>query len=486
MSGSSERLHALRAHLTRSPPRRLALLSLGGLVFLGLLARRSPGDLPEPIRVKRDDLVLAVEMEGELAAVHSSEIGAPAVNEWEFKIVLMAPEGSEVKKGDPVLGFDTEKIQRLLDQKRAELKAVRATPILVPIETERGQTVASMAKDGAPVKAGEVLIRFDPREAEREAADGRDDLASARGKIDKARADGRKTEKGLFLERDLAQKELDRARTFVLKDEALYSRHQIVESVLDRDLQEKKSGAAEKRLLVSEKLGAAGVSLGAIEVDKARLRLRQAEQSLGALTVKAPHDGFFVLERGWSGETIHVGNTVWPGQKVAEIPDLAELEARVFALEADAAGIKSGLGGRLVIEGRLETYGAHVVSVQPVAQPRDRASPVKFFETKVSLERTDTRVMRPGQKVDVTIALEEMEDVIAIPRGALFEKDGRRIVYCHRDGRFVPVDVSVGPNSVARVVITKGLAAGDLVALRDPALTASRIFGRGEAKEARP
>ena len=163
---------------------------------------------------------------------------------------------------------------------RGELKAVRATPILVPIETERGQTVASMARDGAPVEAGEVLIRFDPREAEREAADGRDDLTAARGKIDKARADGGKTQKSLSLERDLARQELDRARTFVLKDEALYSRHQIVESTLDRDLQEKKSGAAEKRLAASAKLGAAGEALGAIEADKATLRLRQAEQSL--------------------------------------------------------------------------------------------------------------------------------------------------------------------------------------------------------------
>ena len=368
-----------------------------------------------------------------------------------------------------------------------ELKAVRATPILVPIENERGQTVAFMARDGAPVKAGEVLIRFDPREAEREAADGRDDLQAARGKIDKARADGGKTQKSLFLERDLAREELDRARTFVLKDETLYSRHQIVESTLDRDLQEKKSGAAEKRLAASEKLGAAGVALGAIEQDKAALRLRQAEQSLGALTVKAPHDGLFVLERGWSGETIHVGNTVWPGQKVAEIPDLQEIEARVFALEADAAGLKSGLRGRLVIEGRpFETHVVHVASVQPVARPRVQASPVKFFETRMALETTDTRVMRPGQKVEVTITLEEMEGVIAIPRGALFEKDGRRIVYCRRGDKYLPVEVSVGPNSVARVVITKGLAPGDLVALRDPAETAGRIFGRQQGPEARP
>jgi len=361
------------------------------------------------------------------------------------------------------------------------LKAVRATPIIAPPEVERAQKVAFLARDGAPVKAGEVVIRFDPQEAEREAADGRDDLASARGKIEKAEAEGGKTKKSLSLERDLAREELDRARTFELKDPELYSRHQILESTLDRDLQEKKAGTAEMRLATSDKLGAAGVALGEVEADKASLRLRQAEKSLRALTIEAPHDGFFVLVRGWSGETTYLGDTLWPGEKVAEIPDLGELEARAYALEADAAGLKSGLSARLVIEGRPgETHAAKVGSVQPVARPRDRGSPVKFFETTLSLERTDVATMRPGQKIEATIALEELADAIAVPRGALFEKDGRRIVYCRRDGRFVPVAVAVGPNSVSRVVITNGLGPGDVIALRDPQESALRLFGRTE------
>jgi len=361
------------------------------------------------------------------------------------------------------------------------LKAVRATPILAPAEQERAQKVAYLAKDGAAVKSGEVVVRFDPLEAEREAADGRDDLRSAQGKIARAKAEDGKTQQGLALEQKLAREELDRARTFELKDADLYSRHQIVESTLDKTLQEKKSKGAEERLQVSGRLGAAGVTLGSIEADKASLRLHQAEKSLRGLTVAAPHDGFFVLERGWAGETAHVGATLWPGQKVAEIPDLSELEARVHALEADAAGLKPGLVCRLVIEGRPgEVHPAKVGAVQPVARPRDRGSPVKFFETTVSLDHTDPAFMKPGQRVEVAIALEKIEDVLAVPRGALFEKDGRRILYLRRSGRFQPVEVQVGPNSVSRVVITAGLEPGDEVALRDPSEAAGRARGRSE------
>ena len=36
-----------------------------------------------------------------------------------------------------------------------------------------------------------------------------------------------------------------------------------------------------------------------------------------------PHDGLFVLKREW-GDIVRVGETVWPGQPVAEIPDLQD------------------------------------------------------------------------------------------------------------------------------------------------------------------
>lgn len=368
------------------------------------------------------------------------------------------------------------------------LKAVRATPIVAPMEQERAQKVAYVAKDGAAVVAGEVVVRFDPLEAEREAMDGRDDLRSAQGKIARAKAEDGKTRDSLALDQKLAREELDRSRTFELTDSDLYSRHQIVESTLDRALQEQKASGTDERLAVSDKLGAAGLTLGGIEADKAALRLRQAEKSLRGLTVTAPHDGFFVLERGWMGETAHVGATLWPGQKVADIPDLSELEGRVHALEADSAGLRPGLPCRIIIEGRPgEVHGAKVASVQPVARPRDRGSPVKFFETTVSLDRTLPEFMKPGQRVVATIALEEIKDVLAVPRGALFEKDGRRILYVRREGRFVPLEVQVGPNSISKVVITGGLAPGDQVALRDPSEAGARSRARrdGPAEAAR-
>lgn len=363
------------------------------------------------------------------------------------------------------------------------LKAVRATAVLAPRESNRPQTIAAVVADGSVVKAGDVVVRFDPYDAEREAADGRADLVAARGGVERARAEGEKTRRGLALDRDLAADQLDRSRTFEITDERLYSRHQVLEWGLDHALSEKRSTAAGRKLEVNDRLSDAKVSLGRIQVGQAELKVKQAEQSLRASTVAAPHDGLLVLERSWSGDIMQVGQTLWPGQKVAEIPDLSELEARVYVLEADAAGLKPGLEAEVTIEGSTDGPRAATVSkVQPVAQPKERASPVKYFEATLSFEKTDPDRMRPGQKVEAVVRLEEAENVLAVPRGAVFERDGRTVVYRQDGGRFVPVEVVVGRNSLSRVVVEKGLSAGDRIALRDPMAASARPGNGGEAK----
>jgi HlyD family secretion protein len=366
------------------------------------------------------------------------------------------------------------------------LKAVKATPIVAPLESGRAQKVAILAKDGAVLKAGDLVVEFDPWAAQKEAADGDADLAAARAKIAKTDAEAGKTSRSLALDRDVAKEELDRAETYRLTDDKLYSRNAVIESGLDRALFTTKADVAGRKLAANGKLSAADRALGEIEAGKARVKVENAEKGLHALRILAPHDGLLILEKKGSGETTFVGDSVWPGQKIGEIPDLSELEARVFVLEADAAGLKPGLGARLAIEGRPGSdYSARVARVDTLAKPREPQSPVKYFETTLALEKTDPALMKPGQRVRALVRLEEAEGVIAIPRGALFEKDGKRVVYRALGRGFEPVEVTVGAASVSRVVVEKGLRDGDRIALRDPsakgAPAAATAAGSGPA-----
>jgi HlyD family secretion protein len=200
------------------------------------------------------------------------------------------------------------------------------------------------------------------------------------------------------------------------------------------------------------------------------MKIDLAQRGLDSLELRAPHAGIVVLHRGgWEGETLRVGDAVFPGFPIATIPDLSEMEAEVFVLEADAGGLAEGQRATVVIEAHPEfIFAAHVKSVEPLAQPRRRNSPVQYFRTVLELESTEPGIMKPGQTVRAEIVLSEHESAITIPRQALVDDDGHTVVYRRTGTGFEPVEITVGAVGLGRVVVQDGLDNGDEIALRDP------------------
>jgi multidrug efflux pump subunit AcrA (membrane-fusion protein) len=164
--------------------------------------------------------------------------------------------------------------------------------------------------------------------------------------------------------------------------------------------------------------------------------------------------------------------TVWRGQQLGELPDLSAMQARVYVLESEAAGLAQGLRAEVTLDAHPErTYAGSVASVQPIANPIEPESPVKYFETILALDETDGDVMRAGSRARAVIFVEERDAVLAVPNQALFHDDDGAYVYASNGGGFERRAVTLGARSVARTVVQSGLSAGDVVALVDPSAT---------------
>src|SRR5438477_338267 len=78
------------------PAAAIILFFFGGWTLRNKLAADRQG---EWVNVARGDLVTGVEVTGTLAAVESDILGPPQIPDvWDFKISMLAPEGTEVKK----------------------------------------------------------------------------------------------------------------------------------------------------------------------------------------------------------------------------------------------------------------------------------------------------------------------------------------------------------------------------------------------------
>lgn len=85
----------------------------------------------------------------------------------------------------------------------------------------------------------------------------------------------------------------------------------------------------------------------------------------------------------------------------------------------------------------------------------------------VALDETDSRI-RPGMSTNVRIATDRFADAITIPAGAVFHKEGTNIAYVLHGSKYEERAVEEGRRSGDELMITKGLQAGERVALRDP------------------
>jgi hypothetical protein len=77
-------------------------------------------------------------------------------------------------------------------------------------------------------------------------------------------------------------------------------------------------------------------------------------------------------------------------------------------------------------------------------------------------------LLRPGLLADVEIIVEKIPNAIHIPAQAVFEKDGKPVVYVKKENTFEPRLVKPLKRSESTMVIAEGLQAGELVALADP------------------
>src|SRR5262249_1443279 len=129
-----------------------------------------------------------------------------------------------------------------------------------------------------------------------------------------------------------------------------------------------------------------------------------------------------------------------------------------------------GLAG-MTFNGKLKTMAA-------VATKRfwdfDTA---RQFDVIFGLDKPDLRI-RPGVSAELTILGEAVKDALFLPRQALFEKEGRPVVYVKTANVFEQKEVKIVRRTEAQIVID-GLAEGTEVALVNPEEEAKKPANTG-------
>jgi multidrug resistance efflux pump len=285
------------------------------------------------VDVTRADLVISVEVSGELAAVDSLDIKPPGLGDsWDFKIAQLAPEGSDVKVGAPIVAFDPSEQMRYLETLENQAEAA-------------SKQLAKKRDDAALARRNEELA-----------------IAEAEARVRKA---GLKTNAEPDLVASVEQKvlELDAQLMTLQLQQAKAKANQASES----DAAELQKLGDHHQYLVK--------------------RVAQVKGEISKMAVTAPREGTLVYPTNWRGEKKKVGDSAWRMETVVQIVGLGKMVGNGEVDEIDMARVAVGQAVTLHLDALPDVQlRGSVESMAKAVSPKSQADPSNVVKLKIKVD----------------------------------------------------------------------------------------------------
>ncbi len=400
---------------------RTALAAAAALALALAFAACSSSGRDTVVKVIRAPLDIKVHATGQLQSAASFFVGCPSVERlWQYTISFMAPEGQAVKQGDMILAFDAREITQRLQVKMSDLDT--AAKELQRMRLTEQQTRESLA------------------------------LQYEQEKVNKQKA----VRKADYPEGLIAPMELEKRKMELeLAD--------LQEKLAENRLRNQVSGMASR-----------------IQVQESKVRLLQAQvdglqRDVQTMNVVAPKAGLVVYTPNWDGKKKAVGDSVWMGDTVLELPDLSRMQMKAVILEVQAGRVKVGQPAEVRLDSNPDrVYKGEITSLGRVFRVKSDSQPAIVFDAVIDLSESDPELMRPGMAAGVNITVSSKKDVLQVPDAVIVYREKGAAVWKKGTLSRELAPVTLGARSSGMVEIVSGLAENDAVVIRSKSAGAGR------------
>ncbi len=392
----------------------LAVFPMSAMLATLLAACSNPGSAVPSVRADTETTEFKVRARGELIASESLSIALPGSIRMGFNIAWIAPEFSDIRKGDVIARFDDVQIQ--LDRETSALAVAKSEFQLA--NAERLSEV-ELARIGH----------------ETEAVEG---------------------------ERDISE-------TFASLDERLMSRNEFIDALADLDFLDAQAGFLDWQSDTFDQRIQAEQNLIRAEQQGELTKLEKQDMALGMMELRSPADGTLVYARTRWGDKIGKGKRVFPGMPIGLLPVRGKVKARLYVPENDAVGLLPGQTVRMRLDSAVEREFTGVVeAVSPVASPQSRRDPQRFFSVEATIDDVDADLMHVGSQLRAEIVTGRVDGGIVVPAQAVYGDADAPHVYVIDGGASSRRGVTLGQRSPDLVEVVDGLAPGERISLVTP------------------
>ncbi len=290
---------------------------------------------------------------GELKALETDNYSPPKVRRiWQYTIAFMAPDGSQVNPGQPVLMFKTDQLNERLMDKQGELNIKQSE--LTNTQVGKVETIENK------------------------------DLAVE--------------EKKMLLDKARRKAELPQS-VIAVND---YKENQLKYELAKLEYQH----AVDDRRLTEEKLDTE-IDILKANIAKLSAEVEELKNSIQRMRIMSKRKGIVMHKTDWNNNKYAVGDSVWGGARVTEVADLEKIIAQLEIKENDMSRVAEGQKVNFVLDAYpdLEFTGT-IESLSTVVRTKSKNQPSKILDAVVSIDDLNLDIMRPGMSIKATILAE--------------------------------------------------------------------------------
>jgi len=375
------------------------------------------------------------------------------------------PKYYEVKKG---------KFEAVLSCK-GEINGLVATVIRAPkILGDRDlrlwqMKILDLAQDGKNVKKGEFIVQLDAsqvmsgmREEEQNLEKEMADLNNA--KIDSAvtLTNMREEIKNALL--DLEYNKIDLEQS-VYESEAYQRKAQMTYQKAENLIEKKRRDyrLEQNRLKMR-------VRRSADDVEENTLKIEKFKEAVKAARITAPEDGIVIFGKSWDGKKYSKDDDVSTYEfapPIATLPDMSQVISEIYVKEIDIAKIKVGDSVRVSFDALEGTIIKGTINTIARVGESHKDFDMKAFKVIIQLDHTDEG-LKPAMTSNNDIVLANADNVISVPLNSVFKENGIKYVYLKTADSIKKQEIKTGFENEQSVLVEEGLKEGDLLLLEQP------------------
>ena len=423
----------------------------------------------------------------ERGALESQEtvVGKCEVPGREHKIVFIVPEGSMIEKGDEIVKFSTDSIDKLIEEKKvqvneAERKLETAKQEIKVKENESDSLVSDA--EFALAQAEIALEKYRDGDYSQQVADLRRSISEGESELERSSDNLQNfralVKKGINSPEQLREIELqvdghryrvtsDRRKLEVLKkytyrEQMSLLTHNVSDGKLK--LERAKTTAKAQKSQAETEVSRAERNL---KLQKDGLKEKEDAKEKCIVLASQPGTVAYANEYWYSDDRkIRVGAEVGEGRLIFNLPDMSRMQVKVSVHESVVNKIEKDQKASI----RIDAFPDYKFEgeVKTVSQLSDstRYNASQNYDVIVHiLEIPDGVNLKPDMTAEVEVKVGTYKDVLAVPVTTVTENYGQSYVFRESGDEYLKHRIEIGRVTNSFIEVTEGLSVGDELAM---------------------